>query len=112
MAGDNKLGSWSFIIGLILAVVLGLGLTSYQSVLVWLLFLAGIVVGLLNVTAKETQSFLTAGTILALLAYLGISVNVFAGADVIVNILKGVLMLFIPATIVVSLKAVYELAKE
>jgi hypothetical protein len=109
---DNRLGSWSFLIGLILAVVLGLGLTSYQKELTWILFLMGVVVGLVNVTAHETQSFLTAGTILALLSFLGIQVGVFDGAEAIANILRGILTLFIPATIVVALKAVYELAHE
>ena len=108
---DNKLGSWAFIGGLILAVVLGLGLTAFETTLIWLLFLVGIVVGLLNITAKETQAFLTAGTILALVSFLGVNVGVFANVEVISNILKGILTLFIPATIVVALKAVYELAR-
>ena len=109
----NKLGSWAFIVGLVAAVVLGIGLTAqYKLVLVWVLFLLGIVVGLLNVTAKETQSFLTAGTILALLSFLGLQVGVFAEAPFVANILNGILTLFIPATVIVALKAVYMLAQD
>ena len=110
--GNNKLGSWSFIIGLVLAVVLGLGLTDYKITLTWLLFCVGIVVGLLNVTAKETQAFLTAGTILVLLSFLGTNVGVFSDVPTLANILKGILTLFVPSTIVVALKAVYDLARD
>ena len=74
--------------------------------------MAGIVVGLLNVTARETQSFLTAGTILVLVSFLGVEVGVFANVAVLLNILKGILTLFVPATVVVALKAVYELARD
>ena len=36
----NLLGSWSFLVGLILAVILGLGLGgSYQATLLWVVFL-------------------------------------------------------------------------
>ena len=108
----NKLGSWAFIVGLVAAVVLGIGLTAqYKVVLVWVLFLLGVVVGLLNVTASETQSFLTAGTILALLSFLGLQVGVFTEAPFVTNILNGILTLFIPATVIVALKAVYMLAE-
>ena len=112
MAG-NKLGSWSFIVGLLLAVVLGVGWAEkYHIAIVWVVFLMGIIVGIFNVTAKETQAFLTAGTILALIAYLGINVGVFADVMIIQNILRSILTLFIPSTIIVALKAVYELAKD
>ena len=110
---DNQIGSWSFIIGLVVAIVLGLGLTAeYNKVVIWILFSIGIIVGALNVTAKETQSFLTTGTILALLPYLGLQVGVFNDAPLVVNILKAILTMFIPATIIVALKAVYEVARD
>jgi hypothetical protein len=110
---DNLIGSWAFIIGLVAAVVLGIGLTAeYKTVLIWILFLLGVIVGLLNITATETQAFLTAGTVLALMAFLGLQVGVFAEAPFVTNVLNGILTLFVPATIVVSLKAVYMLAQE
>ena len=112
MAG-NKLGSWSFIIGLLLAAALGVGWAEkYHIVVVWVLFLMGIIVGIFNVTARETQAFLTAGTILALISYLGINVGIFADVLILQNILRSILTLFVPSTIVVALKAVYELAKD
>ena len=110
---ENMIGSWAFIIGVVAAVVLGIGLTAdYKTVLVWILFLLGLIIGMLNITAKETQSFLTAGTLLALMAFLGLQVGVFNDAPFVKNMLSGILTLFVPATIVVALKAVYLLAQD
>src|SRR3989338_1080348 len=110
---ENMIGSWAFIIGVVAAVVLGIGLTAdYQKVLVWILFLLGLIIGMLNITATETQSFLTAGTLLALMSYLGLQVGVFTEAPFVTNILRGILTLFVPATIIVALKAVYLLAQD
>jgi len=113
MNGAHLLGSWSFLVGIILAVLLGLGLTGpYQATMLWIVFLLGIVVGLLNITHDETASFLTSGTILALVSFLGVQAGVFdAVAPVIGNILRGILTLFIPATIIVALKGVFGLAR-
>lgn len=109
----NMVGSWSFLAGLILAVVLGLGLGGiYQDTLLWVVFLLGVVVGLLNIAADEVGAFLTGGTILVLVSYLGIQVGIFTGiVPVIANILKGILTLFVPATIIVALRSVFVLAK-
>lgn len=110
---ENQLGSWSFIVALVVAVVLGIGLSAdYKQVMVYLLFSFGIVVGLLNITAQETQAFLTAGTVLALMSFLGVQVGTFETAPFVTNMLRAILTLFIPATIIVALKAVYMLAQE
>ena len=109
----NLLGSWSFLVGLVLAVLLGLGLGgSYSGTMLWLVFLLGLIVGLLNISAKEVNAFLTGGTILVLVSFLGVQVGVFNGqAAVIANILNGILVLFVPATIVVAIKSVFALAR-
>lgn len=107
------IGGWSFLVGLVLAVILGLGLGgSYQGTLIWVVFLLGVVVGLLNITATEVGPFLTGGTVLVLVSFLGVQVGTFEGvAPVISNILKGILALFVPATIIVALKSVFVLAR-
>ncbi len=112
--GQNLLGSWSFLVGLVLAIILGLGLSGqYQGTVLWVVFGLGIVVGLLNVGASEVGAFLTSSTILVLVSFLGIQVGIFKGlAPTILNILKGILTLFIPATIIVALKSVFVMAKK
>ena len=107
-------GSWSFLIGLVLAILMGLGLSgAYASTLVWVIFLLGIVVGLLNITHDETNAFLVSGTVLVIVSSLGAAA---VESVTIVNysmaaLLKGVLTLFVPATIVVALKSVFQLAR-
>ena len=110
----NLVGSWSFLIGIFLAMVLGLGFTgTYQTEILWAVFLLGIVVGLLNIQVNEISGFLTSGTILALVSFLGIQVGIFdAVAPMITNMLKGILTLFIPATIIVALKAAFVYAQQ
>ena len=112
--GQNLLGSWSFLVGLVLAIILGLGLGGdYQSTILWVVFGLGVLVGLLNIGSSEVGAFLTSGTILVLVSFLGIQVGIFKGlAPTILNILKGILTLFIPATIIVALKSVFVMAKK
>lgn len=109
----NLLGSWSFLVGLVLAVLLGLGFTEpYQATMLWAVFLLGLVVGLLNITSDEVSAFLTSGTVLVLISFLGVQVGVFDEvAPVIGNVLRGILTLFVPATIIVALRAVFVLAR-
>ncbi|MBS3169864.1 hypothetical protein J4210_05245 [Candidatus Woesearchaeota archaeon] len=116
IAGVNKanlVGSWAFLGGLVLAVLLGLGFTgAYQATMLWVVFLLGLVVGLLNIATDEVSPFLTSGTVLVLVSFLGVEVGVFDEvAPVIGNVLRGVLTLFVPATIIVALRAVFVLAR-
>ena len=115
--GPGMLGSWSFLVGLLLAVLLGVGLTGpYATQMYWVIFLLGVVVGLLNITSQETSAFLTAGTVLVLVSYLGADVLGAAvqsglGLDRLVSVLQSILTLFVPATIVVAVRAVFSLAR-
>ena len=107
-------GSWSFLIGVVLAVLLGLGLGgAYAGTLIWVIFLLGIVVGLLNITHDEANAFLVSGTVLVLVSYLGATAveSVSIASYSMAALLKGILTLFVPATIVVALKSVFQLAR-
>ena len=111
---SNALGSWAFLIGIILAILLGIGFTGeYQTTMLWAVFLLGILVGLLNVSVNEVNQFLMSGTILVLVSFLGIQVGVFSAvAPVISNVLSGILTLLVPAIIIVALKAVFVYASK
>lgn len=110
---SHLIGSWSFLIGIILAVLLGFGYAgSFYGTIVWIVFLLGVIVGLLNVTHNQTSSFLISGTVLVLVSFLGVEVGIFKlVAPVISNILKSILTLFVPATIIVALKSVFVIAR-
>jgi hypothetical protein len=54
----ETVGKWAFIIGLVLAVVVGY---IFQAEwVVWVLAILGVIVGLLNVTREDTERFLLA----------------------------------------------------
>ena len=70
---SHLVGSWSFLVGVILAVLFGLGFTgAYAATMLWIVFLLGLVVGLLNITHDESQTFLVSGTVLVLVSFLGV----------------------------------------
>jgi len=106
MAG--KLGSWAFIVGAALAVVSGLVPTlQAQSWLLWALVVLGVVVGLLNVTAKETTGFLVAAIALMLTSP---AAGTLGGM---VSIMLSNIAVFVaPAALIVALKAIYDLARD
>ena len=107
--GSSTIGSWAFLIGVILAVILGaLGVVegTWTAVLVVL----GLIVGILNITDEEVRPFLTAGTVLVLVSFLGR--DVLGSVALLGNILSAVMALFVPATVIVALKSVFSLAKK
>ncbi|MEM2089904.1 MAG: hypothetical protein QXL88_02325 [Candidatus Pacearchaeota archaeon] len=107
----NWLGAWAFLIGVILAVVFGL--FAFQTLIAWILLIFGIIIGLLNIADEEAQPFLIAGVILVIVAYFGgfaFSAEVL-GIDLLENILRNMLLLFVPATVIVALKSVFSIAK-
>ncbi len=109
-SGRNMLGSWAFLIGLILAVVLGIfqkaGLSSGMT---YLLVVLGIIVGLLNIADDEVEPFLMSGVVLVIVGTLGQSV--VQVVPIFDRILQALTLIFVPATIIVALKNVFGLAR-
>ena len=104
------IGSWAFLIGVILAVVLGFsgGSSAWTLVLV----IIGLVVGFLNITNSEATPFLMSGTALVAVSYFGSDV-ISASSDWpwLGGILNSLLAIFVPATIVVAIKNVFSMAR-
>lgn len=107
-ANRSTLGSWAFLIGVIIAVILGL-LGTVNATMGWVLVIIGLIIGLLNVAEKEVQSFLLAGTVLVILASFG--ADVFTAVPPLDTVLNAFLFLFVPATVIVALKHVFSLAR-
>ena len=117
---EKQIGNYSFIIGVIIAVVLGLSASKMPPGAVsWLwslLVVLGLVVGFLNVSGKETKEFLWVTVALVVVAFAG-SAQVKSWEEVqwIGPFLKGIfdsiLAFVVPASVVVALKEVWELAK-
>ena len=103
-----QLGKWAFIVGMIVAVVGGLGFS--EAWFVWLLALLGIVVGFLNVTDRESSKFLLAavGLIVAAAAWSSLPyVGGYFSA-----ILNNIVAFIGAALLVVALKVLFETAKD
>lgn len=105
-----KLGSWSFIVGVVLAIVSGFFTLTpgIASVMV----LLGIIVGFLNVRGEHAMTFLLASVSLVVISSLGGSA--FSGVAVIgatlQKMLSNMIIFVIPAAIIVALRAVLTIA--
>ena len=104
------MGSWAFLIGVILAIIFGF--FEEFTWVGWLLLLLGIVVGLLNITDVEIKPFLYAGAVLVIVSALGGVAFSNLNLGFMGKILNNMLVMFVPATIVVALKSVFSLAKK
>lgn len=111
----QQLGKWAFIGGVLLAIVVGLMpsafLVNIAGTIPTILVVIGILVGLVNISEKDTHSFLLAAVALLLAGTAGIQNLPILGAYVIA-ILGNIVAFVAPAAVIVALKAVYELAKK
>ena len=122
---ENSLGAWAFLIGVILAILIGIAsstlipipkLTTYSSAIYAILAILGIIVGFMNVTSKDSQTFLIAGAVLVIVSNMGMTavtgslIGIGVG-NVVTSIFGALLALFVPATIIVALKTVFGIAK-
>jgi len=107
----NIWGARAFLIGVILAVVVGIvpAWDPASGPLALVLVILGIIIGLLNIGGSEMKEFLLAGVALVIVSALG-GQTIF-GIEFIGNILKSLVILFVPATIIVALKSVFAIAK-
>ena len=111
---QNQIGAWAFLIGIVLAVTLGVFILQVtpttQNIVLWILVILGIIIGVLNITNKESKNFLLAALALVIVSYFGktaLSIIPTLG-----SILGALLILFIPTTIFVALRLVFEIAKD
>ncbi len=113
---EKKIGYYSFVIGSILALLLGLAAPQLGEAKTWLfalLVILGLIVGFLNITGKETKDYMLTALVLVLVANFG--GDVLGQVHIIGVYLQGIfdsLMAFIvPALVVVALKAIAKLSK-
>ncbi len=121
---ENSVGAWAFLIGVILALSIGLfttllpvpSLIEYSAQIYGVLVILGLIVGFMISSGKDSQTFLTTGTILVIISYFGMeSVSgtlIGIGlSDTVKSIFSALLALFVPATIIVALKSLFSIAK-
>lgn len=106
----HRIGHYSFIVGIIVAVIVPF-IPVLNDAAIYLMVLLGIIVGLMNISAKEFNSFLIASV--ALMIASATSAQTIASIWYpLIRILGNILIFVAPAAIIVSLKVVYALAEK
>ena len=105
----ERIGEYSFLLGVLVAIVAGLFLPS-EPLLALALVVLGLLVGLLNIARRENAPFLIASIALIVAGSAGLEVLPLLGVYI-EPILLNVKAFVAPAAMVVALKAVYELGK-
>ncbi|MCX6774523.1 MAG: hypothetical protein NTY99_00315 [DPANN group archaeon] len=106
--GMEKYGHWLFLLGVVLAVVLGFAMPD-KGWAMGLLALIGLIVGLVNITATEVKDFLIAA--IALIVAAGSFALIPMVGTYIVEIMKYLLAMVAPAATIVALVQIWKLAK-
>lgn len=104
----DLIGGWAFLIGVIIAIIVGL-IGAPSSTMLTILIVIGILVGLFNIADKEVSAFLMSGVVLVIVGTLG--GNAFGGLTIMTQILSALMAIFVPATIIVAVKNVLSLAR-
>jgi hypothetical protein len=94
--------------GVVLALIAGFVPQLQIPTTTWILVLLGLVVGFLNVTARETQEFLIA--CVAVLIAAGTASNIITLGFVVSTMLSNVVTFVFPAALIVAFKAIWEMA--
>ncbi len=112
---DKKMGEWAFIIGVLIAVLLGVLPSGFEGTLTLVLVVLGLIVGFLNVTERETTPFLIAAAVLLITGTTGTSLALIPPmvlGTFLQNAVKNIAVFVAPAAIVVAIKAIQSLAKD
>ena len=121
---ENSVAAWSFLIGVILAIIIGLSATilplptlvNYSTSIYGVLIVLGLIIGFVGArTGKDAQTFLIAGAVLVVVSKFGMEsvtgslIGVGIG-DAVASVFAALLALFVPATIIVALKNLFSIA--
>ena len=113
---NEKIGYWVFIVGVVLALIVGIfadmlgamGMTGITMYIPVVLVLLGLIVGILNIGDKEINNFLIAVIAIAVVA--GANLSTIPLFGVYLQSIVGYVAIFIaPAALIVALKSIYNL---
>ncbi len=114
-------GKAAFVVGVLFAIIGGIwGGVSVptNNLVIWVLLIAGVLIGLLNVTAKEGGVVLSAAVALIILGIWGFTpafAPVYDVSEVLAENVVGIVccfaLLMAPAAIIIAIKAVISTAK-
>lgn len=104
---DSQLGRWAYIVGVVISLLSGFVAISAASTI---LFVVGLVVGFLNIAAKESHDFLVA--VLTLLVVGVAGSQIFADGGTVSTILANFVSFASAAALVVALRTVVGAAEK
>ena len=108
----HRIAHYTFFVGLLIAIIAGLFRNILApEVLVSTLVLLGFVVGLFNLTAKETIPFLVAAIALMLAGIVNLGLIPGIGSYL-RSILSNIVVFVVPGAIIVGLKTIWKLASD
>lgn len=125
-ARENSIGAWIFLIGIVIAILIGIvtafvlpwsQLTQYSSPIYGILVVLGLIIGFnINVSEKDSQTFLIVGAVLVIVSRFGMesvtgSLIGLGLGDAVASTFSALLTLFVPATIVVAVKTVFSITR-
>ena len=123
-AKENSVGAWAFLIGVILAILIGLSATvfsfpnlvKYNAQIYGILVILGLIIGFVWTPGKDSQNFLWTAAILVIVSRFGMEsvkgslIGVSVG-EAVASAFGALLALFVPATIVMALKTLFSMSK-
>ncbi len=123
---ENSWSAWALLVGVILAVLIGIGTSSlipidsivkYSPQIYAILVILGLIIGFtIKIDRRDAQTFLYTIAILVIVSKFGMEsvtgslIGISVGG-LVSNIFGALLILFVPASIVVALKTVFSIAK-
>jgi hypothetical protein len=116
---ENLVGAYAFLIGVVFAIIIGFSQKFFyigsSNVPYAFLVVLGLIIGFLNVGDRDSMTFLFASLSLVIVSGFGQSALIYVSnipvLSSLTTILSALLVLFVPATIIVALKTVFNLAK-
>ena len=108
----HRVAHYTFFVGLLIAVIAGLFRNVFSpEILVTTLVILGFIVGLFNLTAKETTPFLMAAVALMLAGI--VNLGLIPGIGLYLrSILSNIVVFVVPGAIIVGMKAIWKLASD
>jgi uncharacterized membrane protein len=104
------IGFWAFIIGLILAIVAGI-FAPHNTVIILILLILGVIIGILNISDKESTPFLIATIALIVVGNVFTPITALKIGEYLGQILTLVAALMAPAAIIVAGKTLWAVGK-
>ncbi|HLD33799.1 MAG TPA: hypothetical protein VJB66_03660 [Candidatus Nanoarchaeia archaeon] len=106
----QNVGHWAFLVGALIAILGGFlnNIVGDTAILTALLVL-GLVVGLLNITVRETSEFLLATIALILAGVVNLGLIPVVGIWL-RNVLSNLVVFVVPAAVIVALRTIWVLA--